>query len=204
MKRLAVVALCAAALLAPLSAQEMKRSCRQCSATYIGREELDAYFQRAPARAVNSVADQQVRAVDIGKSHVDIGVVYRSNVQAEGSAVAEHDLVSEVYYILDGHGTLMTGPDIVGWKPRPSTNENVRLLNGPGGNGSSIRNGVTYELKPGDVIVIPAGVGHWFTKVDDHLRYLMVRIDPDKVTPLKDEAAAKADLAKTAAPPKQN
>jgi quercetin dioxygenase-like cupin family protein len=70
----------------------------------------------------------------------------------------------------------------------------VRLLNGPGGNGASIRNGVTHQLKAGDVIVIPAGVGHWFTKVDDHIRYLMIRIDPDKVTPLKDEAASQADL----------
>jgi quercetin dioxygenase-like cupin family protein len=50
-------------------------------------------------------------------------------------------------------------------------------------------------LKPGDVVIIPAGVGHWFTKIDDHIAYLMVRVDPDKVTPLKDEAASKADLS---------
>jgi quercetin dioxygenase-like cupin family protein len=73
----------------------------------------------------------------------------------------------------------------------------VQQLNGPGGNGSSIRNAVTHELKPGDVIVIPAGVGHWFTKVDDHLRYIMIRVDPDKVTPVKDEAASKQDLGST-------
>ena len=175
--------------------QAPRPSCQHCDATYIPHAEIEAYFNRAPARAVNSVADQQVRAVDVGKSHVAIGAVYRNGVQAEGSAVAEHDLVSEVYYILDGSGTLVTGPDIVDWKPRPATNENVRLLNGPGGNGASIRNGSTHELHPGDMIVIPAGVGHWFTKVDDHLRYVMVRIDPDKVTPVKDEAASKADLA---------
>ena len=194
MRMFAVAALCAV-LAAPLAVQEMKPSCQKCSATYITREEMDQYFQRAPSMVVNSVADQQVRAVDVGKSHVDVGVVYRNGTQAEGSAVAEHDLVSEVYYILDGHGTLVTGWDIVGWKARPSTNRNVQQLNGPGGNGSSIRNGATYELKAGDVIVIPAGVGHWFTKVDDHLRYVMIRVDPDKVTPLKDEAASKADLA---------
>jgi hypothetical protein len=45
------------------------------------------------------------------------------------------------------------------------------------------------------VVIIPAGVGHWFTKIDDHIAYLMVRVDPDKVTPLKDEAASKADLS---------
>ena len=37
-------------------------------------------------------------------------------------------------------------------------------------------------------------MGHWFTKIDDHIEYLMVRIDPDKVAPLKDAAASQADL----------
>lgn len=198
MKVGAIVLTSLAALLAV--SQEMNPSCHQCSATYISREEIDSYFKRAPGRVVNSVADQQVREVDVGKSNVAIGVVYRNGVQAAGSAVAEHDFVSEVYYVLEGTATLVTGPDIVGWEKRPSTNENVRLLNGPGGNGSSIRNGETHQLKPGDVIVIPAGVGHWFTKVDGPFRYLMVRVDPDKVTPLKDEAASKADLASPANP----
>jgi uncharacterized protein YjlB len=74
----------------------------------------------------------------------------------------------------------------------------VREFNGPGNNGSDIRNGRTLTLKAGDVVVIPAGTGHWFTKIDDHINYLMVRYDPDKVTPLKDEAASKAYLSKPA------
>ena len=69
------------------------------------------------------------------------------------------------------------------------------MLNGPGNNAASIRNGVSHQLKAGDVMIIPAGTGHWFTKIDDHITYLMVRIDPDKVTPHKDEAASQADLA---------
>ena len=81
-------------------------------------------------------------------------------------------------------------------KRRPPDSETVRTLNGPGQNAASVNNGVTYNLKPGDIVIIPAGTGHWFTKIDDHIDYMMVRIDPDKVTPLKDEAASKAYLAK--------
>jgi uncharacterized protein YjlB len=110
--------------------------------------------------------------------------------------VAEHDQVSEVYHIIDGAATLVTSPEIIGAKRRPATLETVRLFNGPGSNGSDVRNGVAHELKAGDVIVIPAGTGHWFTKIPDHINYLMVRIDPDKVTPLKNEADSKAYLAK--------
>jgi mannose-6-phosphate isomerase-like protein (cupin superfamily) len=178
---------CGSALLA----QDTHPSCNKCSGTYIASDEIQAYLKRAPADAV--VTDQQVRAVDVGKSHVDIGVVYRNKVA--GGAVAEHDLVSEVYHVLDGSATLVVGSDITDLKRRPADDRAVRLLNGPGGNGASIRNGATYHLKPGDVVIIPAGVGHWFTKIDDHISYLMVRVDPDKVTPLKDEAASKADLS---------
>jgi quercetin dioxygenase-like cupin family protein len=70
----------------------------------------------------------------------------------------------------------------------------VREYNGPGKNAASIANGATHYLKAGDVIIIPAGTGHLFTHVDDHILYLMVRIDPDKVVPLKNEAQSKAYL----------
>jgi mannose-6-phosphate isomerase-like protein (cupin superfamily) len=106
--------------------------------------------------------------------------------------------VSEVYHIIDGTATLVLGPDIINRQRRPATSQTVREFNGPGNNGSEVKNGVAYQLKPGDVVVIPAGTGHWFTKIDDHIDYLMVRIDPDKVTPLKDEAASKAYLSKPA------
>src|SRR5262245_51969154 len=171
-----------------------KPTCNRCSASYINSSELDAYFKRVDTKA--QVTDQQVRVADIGKSNVAIGVVYRTKTSGGTSNVAEHNQVSEVYHIIEGTATLVTGADIVGWKARPLTNENVRLLNGPGGDGTSIRGGVEHHLKPGDVIVIPAGVGHWFTNIDDHIKYLMVRIDPDKVTPLKDAAASQADLKK--------
>jgi len=187
----AVAALVAQAKINPTDPQP---TCNMCPGHYIPVSELQAYTKKAVAE---KLIDQQVRDVEIGKAHIGIGMVHRGKLDAPApDSVAEHDQVSEVYHIIDGTATLVLGPDIENRQRRPATSQTVREFNGPGNNGSQIKNGVAYQLKPGDVVVIPAGTGHWFTKIDDHIDYLMVRIDPDKVTPLKDEAASKAYLSK--------
>ena len=190
---LAVVALVAQAKINPTDPQP---TCNMCPGYYIPLSELQAYTKKALAE---NLLDQQVRDIEIGKAHVGIGMVHRGKLdKPTPNSVAEHDQVSEVYHIIDGTATLMLGPDITNRQRRPATQLTVREFNGPGNNGSDIVNGKSYDLKPGDVVVIPAGTGHWFTKIDDHIDYLMVRIDPDKVTPIKDEAASKAYLSKPA------
>jgi mannose-6-phosphate isomerase-like protein (cupin superfamily) len=171
-------------------------TCHMCPGTYIPLSELDAYTKKAVAE---KLIDQQVRDIDIGKANIGIGMVYRGKLdKPRPESVAEHDHVSEVYYIISGSATLVLGPDIVDRKRRPATMRTVVEFNGPGNNGSDIRNGEAHQIKAGDVVVIPAGTGHWFTKIDDHINYLMIRIDPDKVTPLKSEAQSKEYLSKPA------
>ena len=171
-------------------------TCAMCPGYYIPLSELQAYTKKA---IDEKLIDQQVRDIEIGKAHVGIGMVHRGKLdKPNANSVAEHDQVSEVYHIIDGTATLVLGADIVDRQRRPATQRTVVEFNGPGNNGSDIRNGVAYNLKPGDVVVIPAGTGHWFTKIDDHIDYLMVRIDPDKVTPLKSEAQSKGYLSKPA------
>ena len=168
-------------------------TCNMCPGYYIPLSELQAYTKKA---LEEKLLDQQVRDIEIGKAHIGIGMVHRGRLDKPApNSVAEHDQVSEVYYIIDGTATLMLGPDITNRQRRPATLQTVREFNGPGNNGSEIRNGVAHNLKAGDVVVIPAGTGHWFTKIDDHIVYLMVRIDPDKVTPAKTEADSKQYLA---------
>jgi mannose-6-phosphate isomerase-like protein (cupin superfamily) len=194
----AVVTCAGIALLAQgrINPTDPQPTCRMCPGYYIPVSELQEYTRKAVAE---QLTDQQVRDVEIGKAHIGIGMVHRGRLAAPAAnSVAEHDQVSEVYHIVDGSGTLLLGPDIVNRQRRPATLQTVREFNGPGNNGSEMRNGVTYQLKAGDVVVIPAGTGHQFTKIDDHIDYLMVRIDPDKVTPLKDEAASRLYLSKPA------
>ncbi len=190
---LAVGGLIAQAKINPTDPQP---TCNMCPGHYIPLSEAQAYTKKA---IEEKLIDQQMRDIDIGKAHVGIGMVYRGKLDKPApNSVAEHDLVSEVYHIISGSATLMLGPDIQNRERRPATSLTVREFNGPGNNGSDIRNGRSYNLKAGDVVVIPAGTGHWFTKIDDHINYLMVRYDPDKVTPIKDEAASKAYLSKPA------
>jgi mannose-6-phosphate isomerase-like protein (cupin superfamily) len=171
-------------------------TCHMCPGTYIPLSELEAYTKKAVAE---KLTDQQVRDVEIGKAHVGIGMVYRGKLDKPApDSVAEHDLVSEVYHVISGSATLVLGPDILNRQRRPATLRTVVEFNGPGNNGSEVRNGVAYQIKAGDVVIIPAGTGHWFTKIEDHINYLMIRVDPDKVTPLKSEAQSKEYLSKPA------
>ena len=205
-----VFLLSAAVAAFPVLAQDVEPhpTCNHCAAVYVPKSELDAYNQRA---IDHRLVDQQVRSVDVGKVQVGIGSIYRGKLgQATGlenqvaEAVAEHEQVSEVYYVIEGSATLLTGPDLVDAKPRPSTLKTVREQNGPGFSAASIKNPEVHELKAGDMIIIPAGTGHWFTKIDDHIRYVMVRLDPDKILPLKSEAQSQTYLKSAYSPTQGN
>jgi mannose-6-phosphate isomerase-like protein (cupin superfamily) len=188
------VVLCGCVCVLALLAQSPQPTCRHCQATYVPVSELDAYT----AKAIKyNIVDQQVRSVDLGKAQIGIGMVTRGKLlpgSARKGAVAEHEQISEVYHIIEGTATLLTGPDLVNSVKRPDDEKTVRLQNGPGWSSDSIQNAQVNHLKPGDVIIIPAGTGHLFTEIPDHITYMMVRIDPDKVVPTKSQAESEADL----------
>src|SRR6202047_2631342 len=171
-------------------------TCTMCPGTYIPVAELEGYAKKALAE---KLVDQQVRDRAIRKAPGGIGMVHRGRLDKPApDSVAEHDQISEIYHVLSGAATLVLGPDIVNRQRRPATMRTVVEFNGPGNNGSEVRDGIAYEIKAGDVVGIPAGNGHWFTKIAGHIDHLMVRIDPDKLTPLKSEAQSQEYLSKPA------
>jgi mannose-6-phosphate isomerase-like protein (cupin superfamily) len=128
--------------------------------------------------------DQQLKVVDLGKYNVGVGVLHRGAIQTAGGGVngLSHNQVTEVYYILSGGGTLVTGGAMDAPKDEADTSATVKVLVGPSKSGA-FRNGQSRTVGPGDVVIIPAGVPHGFSAIPDHVDYLSVRVDPDHVLP---------------------
>lgn len=161
------------ALLVPQS-----RSAPSRAAVDVTNAHIQAVVKTAPP---DGVMDQQIRVVDIGKYNVAVGVLHRS---AKGKQTAiEHAQVTEVYHVIEGAGTLVTGGAMVDPTPSPAEGTTVKVLVGPSTNGSAIRGGESRRVGPGDVIVIPPGVPHWFSAVESDMNYLVVRVDADHVLP---------------------
>src|SRR5438477_2985733 len=93
-----------------------------------------------------------------------------------------HDQQTEGYLIVSGGGTLVTGGKIVNGRRSGPENEVTTTLNGPSCSGPAVGADVVKKVvKTGDIIIIPAGVPHGWTDIGDHVDYLSVRPDPDKV-----------------------
>jgi len=95
-----------------------------------------------------------------------------------------HDGQTETYIIISGGGTLVTGGKIVNGRRSAPESQVTRVLNGPSCSGRIVGDDVVRRVvKVGDIIIIPAGVPHGWTDIGDHVDYLSVRPDPDRVIP---------------------
>ena len=73
-----------------------------------------------------------------------------------GQAASVHETEAELFYVVDGAGTLVTGGKL---KEEKRTNaENL--------SGSGIEGGVSKKVSKGDWIMVPAGVPHQYPSVD--------------------------------------
>jgi mannose-6-phosphate isomerase-like protein (cupin superfamily) len=121
--------------------------------------------------------DRPVRVVDAGGHYLGVAMVQRTS--ADQNALV-HDKIDEIYYVLEGSGTLVTGGALVNAK---QTSESPTI--GPGWSGTSIKDGESRRVTVGDVVFIPASVPHMFSQLDGTIRYLVYRVDPSRVLGLK-------------------
>ncbi len=153
---------------------------RPMAATHIPRAEIITVFEH-----LGETIDQQIRVVDIGDEvNVAVGILQRIGTRTEGEAINAiiHHQVTEVYYVLSGSGTLVTGGEQSGNREFSADNISVLELIGPSGSRTTT-NGHSKTVSTGDIVVIPAGVPHGFRNIQNQITYLSIRVDPDQVLP---------------------
>lgn len=91
-------------------------------------------------------------------------MVHASRREKPGMAEI-HTKDADIVYVLDGTATLVTGGTAVHTKTLAP--DEIR--------GSEIQGGDSRELKKGDVIIVPAGVPHWFKEVSNPFLYYVVK-----------------------------
>src|SRR3954447_13522381 len=117
-------------------------------ATYVGHDKVSAALQKGgPLVTAPDLA--------VSGSHRD-----------KGGQVEVHDKETDVIYMVEGEATFVTGGTGVGMK---STRPGQWL-------GSDIKEGEAHHLTKGDVIVVPAGVPHWFKEVPNSVSYYVVKV----------------------------
>jgi mannose-6-phosphate isomerase-like protein (cupin superfamily) len=127
-----------------------------------------------------NLTDMPIRTVDVGGQNVSIAVVHRDK-GTNLTGMASHDVVTEVYYIVEGSATFATGGTLVKPEKRTDSSDTVKQLSGPGFAGAGIQGGVTRRVAKGDMIVIPARTPHGFSEVQEAITYTIVRIDPGRI-----------------------
>jgi mannose-6-phosphate isomerase-like protein (cupin superfamily) len=150
-----------AACALPCSAQE------PLPATDVTAAQMKAFIDKLPK---DVITDSPVRAVDVGGSRVGVYGVFRPKA-LPGDAIAHETKTTEVYIVLEGGGTLVTGGKIVGSVKQPTGR-------GSGPRGERIEGGVSRHVGPGDTIIIPGRTPHWWSSLDGDIRYMIVRADP--------------------------
>ncbi|HTT33181.1 MAG TPA: cupin domain-containing protein [Methylomirabilota bacterium] len=153
------------------------------TATDVSSAEIQALVQKTTA---DRISDQAIRVVSInGEYNVGVGVVHRaktSGPQAGGGI--EHSQITEIYHVIEGNATLVTGGSMDNLAEFPADHPVVTVLNGPSTRGGPIQNGVSRKIGPGDVVIIPPNTPHWFSEISsEQIVYLVVRVDPHKVLP---------------------
>ena len=128
--------------------------------------------------------DREIRILDMGKFNLGIAVLRRGATKPGAPMGAiNHTKLTEVYYVVSGAGTIVTGGDVENVRALAADSELVTTVVGPGNNATFKKPAQTRKVKAGDVIVIPAGLYHGFSEVPDQIEYVLVRPDVEKVLP---------------------
>jgi mannose-6-phosphate isomerase-like protein (cupin superfamily) len=125
---------------------------------------IQAFYDTLPK---DRISDLPIRTANAGTHRVLVYGAFRPQ-HMPGPPILHRLQMSEIYYVLEGAGTLVTGGTMTGVQ-----NEDVVSPRG-----TVIEDGVSRRIGPGDIVIIPGGVPHWWSSLESDIKYLILRPDP--------------------------
>jgi uncharacterized RmlC-like cupin family protein len=142
--------------------------------------EMQAFLKAQP------YGDNMMRMIDVGSLDVGVSLLrYQKTTTPRTNAIIHSD-VPEIYYVISGEATFITGGAMENPKAMPAGNPAVKELSGPTWTGL-VKDGVSRHVGPGDVMIIPAWTPHYASDVKSDIVFLVVRMDPKKLVQLKEK-----------------
>ncbi|MDP6653849.1 MAG: hypothetical protein QGF90_17360 [Gammaproteobacteria bacterium] len=136
-------------------------------ATDVTAEDITKFIDALPR---DRVSDRSIRTVSVtGDYRVGVYGVFRPK-DIPGGANLHPVNTAEIYYMLKGYATLVTGGTLSDPRPAPSPSTSIR--------GSGIEDGVSRRIVPGDAVVIPGHTPHYWSELETDIEYLIFRPDP--------------------------
>lgn len=133
-------------------------------------------FAKALAARASGSALGVVGAVRAGDDRINVDVLRRDTPD---EAPVTHDVVTEIYYIMEGGGDFATGGTLLDAQPMMTNGKPTNPASiGPSKKGVKLSGGSSRHVAAGDVVMIPPNVVHGFTKLDGHVTYMVVRVNP--------------------------
>jgi mannose-6-phosphate isomerase-like protein (cupin superfamily) len=101
---------------------------------------------------------------DMASSPIALTDQYRVNIvhRPKANGAIAHPGNTELHYIIEGSGTVVTGGTIVRKPGAPAA-------------AATIEGGEAHKVTKGDVVIVPAGSAHMYSEVNGEITYLEVR-----------------------------
>jgi len=98
------------------------------------------------------------------------GISVRKRSASDGAQYAIiHPFSTEVYYVIDGSATLVTGGVLEPPPAAPPTDPDIVRS-------TALKGGESRKVGKGDVVVLQPGTPHWFASIDGAITYLESRV----------------------------